>query len=356
MKDASRLPTVGLVSVIVPAFNVEPYVAEALESLVRQSYPDLEIVVVDDGSSDGTVAIAERFSARDHRVRVLSHSRNRGLYAARNTGIQAATGEYVALLDADDVAYPDRIARQVAALQADPLLGMCGSQVAVLDEEGRETGDIWLRPVHPDAAAIGLLFRNTFSVCMTLRRAAIPVGGFPALAMAEDYAFNVRVAADWRVANLPDVLTGVRVRQSGLTGTRRLDMEAAVRRIIGQQLADLGLETDEESMNLHRSIGAPACAYSAVDLAQIEAWLGRILAANDARRRYPAATLRRALAAEWFAVCGLASPLGYQAWSRFWRSPVRSDWCPPAAERLRFVVKCLLRHDRFRGAQLRPAV
>jgi CDP-glycerol glycerophosphotransferase len=108
---------VARISVVVPVYNVEEYLDDCLSSLVRQTERDLEILVVDDGSNDGSVAIAERYAARDERIRIITRP-NGGLGAARNTGIEAATGEYLAFLDSDDVLPPTAYATLLRSLEA----------------------------------------------------------------------------------------------------------------------------------------------------------------------------------------------------------------------------------------------
>ena len=104
-----------LVSVVMPAYNAAAYVAEAIQSVLRQSLADLELIVVDDGSTDGTAELVA--SLADDRLVVIRHDINRGVVAARNTAIDRARGRYIALLDADDIAAPARLATQVALLE-----------------------------------------------------------------------------------------------------------------------------------------------------------------------------------------------------------------------------------------------
>jgi len=114
-----------LVSVVVPVFDRARVVGDALRSLLVQTWRDLEVVVVDDGSGDDGVAVAEAFG--DPRVRIVRHGANRGIPHARNTGLEAARGRYVAWLDSDDVARPERIATQVGFLEANPDVALVGS-------------------------------------------------------------------------------------------------------------------------------------------------------------------------------------------------------------------------------------
>ncbi|MFO1060330.1 MAG: glycosyltransferase family 2 protein [Dongiaceae bacterium] len=125
------------VSVVMPVYNVERYVATAIRSVLAQSFADLELIVVDDGGSDGSVAICRAFA--DPRIRIVAQA-NRGLAGARNTGIAAARGDYVALLDADDGWLPEKLALHVANLDAHPTVGVSYDGAILIDEQDRPLG------------------------------------------------------------------------------------------------------------------------------------------------------------------------------------------------------------------------
>ena len=107
--------SIVLVSVIVPVYNVLPYLRESLDSVINQTYKDLEIIIVDDGSTDGSDAVCEEY-AKDSRVKVI-HQKNHGLSAARNVGLDIARGDYIAFLDSDDVYLPDMIQTMVEGIK-----------------------------------------------------------------------------------------------------------------------------------------------------------------------------------------------------------------------------------------------
>jgi glycosyltransferase involved in cell wall biosynthesis len=111
----------SLISCIVPVYNGETYLAEAIESIVKQSYQAIEIVIADDGSTDGTAKVAARYGSQ---IRYL-HQTNAGTAAARNLGLSVAAGEFVAFLDADDVWHPEKLKRQIARFAARPELDYC---------------------------------------------------------------------------------------------------------------------------------------------------------------------------------------------------------------------------------------
>lgn len=121
-----------LVSVAIPAHNAEATVAEAIESVLAQTYRPIEVIVVDDGSTDGTRDVLQRFGGRIRAV----HQENQGIAAARNAGLRAARGDFIALMDADDVCLAERLAVQVACLQAMPQVVLCCSEFSAFNAGG----------------------------------------------------------------------------------------------------------------------------------------------------------------------------------------------------------------------------
>lgn len=156
------------VSVVIPVYNGQGTIARAINSVLKQDFrQSREVIVVDDGSTDGTADILHRFG----RVIRVVHQENRGLSAARNAGIATAHGEFVALLDADDEWYCDKLSRQVDIMDANPALGLVSGGADCLSEEGRP-----LRVENP--AMFGcltdlLLYRNPINVSSVMLRARI---------------------------------------------------------------------------------------------------------------------------------------------------------------------------------------
>lgn len=114
-----------LISIIIPSFNREDFLVRAIRSVQAQTHSNTEIIVVDDGSNDGSVSIATHIAQQDPRVKVVSTLRNFGCYYARNVGVMHATGSFIGICDSDDILAPDRLERQVAKLQSDPNLKAC---------------------------------------------------------------------------------------------------------------------------------------------------------------------------------------------------------------------------------------
>jgi glycosyltransferase involved in cell wall biosynthesis len=162
------MPTV---TVVMPLYNAERYVEQAIASVLAQTYVDFELIVVDDGSTDESVQRVRRF--RDPRIRLVIQA-NRGLAGARNTGIRHARGRYIALLDADDAWQPDKLAWHVDHLNSRPKVGVSYSQSAFMDDDGRPLGLLQV-PKLTDIQPVDVLCRNPVGngSAPVLRKAAL---------------------------------------------------------------------------------------------------------------------------------------------------------------------------------------
>jgi glycosyltransferase involved in cell wall biosynthesis len=218
-------PDLPLVSVLIPAYNVECYVAAAIESALAQTYPNVEVVVVDDGSTDGTAGVVAGFGDRV----VTVTQENRGLAGARNAGIRAASGSILGLLDADDLWLPERLERCVAILVERPEIGMVTSDAFVMDETVPTTkrcyGDRrrYPFPAHEDEQLDIIAKRNFLFISVVFRRALVErCGGFDeSMRRAEDYELWTRfLLSGSRAAFVPDPLGYYRVRSDSLSASK----------------------------------------------------------------------------------------------------------------------------------------
>jgi glycosyltransferase involved in cell wall biosynthesis len=180
------------VSVIVPAYNQSRYVEAAVRSALTQTCDDLEVVVVDDGSTDDTSSVVQAIA--DPRLRYV-YQENRGLSGARNTGIRHARGEFLTFLDADDLFLPDKLEVLLAAFARRPELGLVAGQAILVDQDGRRIGEIFDRPLPDDPS--DLLLGNPLHVGSVLLRKSwqARIGYFDeALRSYEDWDYWLRLA------------------------------------------------------------------------------------------------------------------------------------------------------------------
>lgn len=232
-----------VVSVVIPVYNVEPYLRECVDSALAQTYASLEIILVDDGSTDGGPSICDGYASQDNRVRVI-HQRNAGLSAARNVGVQSSTGQLVTFLDSDDWWLPTFVSSLVDALEVHPEAGIAMSTFA------RVPGSAWVPPVEEarpfnSAEAIGLFAGNhhtllTIACAKLIRRDLLEDVRFPVGRLHEDEFTTYRLFLRSSSVLVPHPLYLYRQRPTGivsspLTPERLLDAVQAAE----QQVADL---------------------------------------------------------------------------------------------------------------------
>lgn len=237
-------------SIVVPAFNVQATLPDTMESLLRQSFRDFEIIVVDDGSYDLTPEIAAGFCA-DPRVRVVRQS-NRGLAGARNTGIAAAQGQIIGFCDSDDLWHPEKLSAHVHHLRMNPDLGLSYSGSELIDNDGRSLG-LFQKPRVRGVTARHMFLRNPVGngSSPVLRRAALDDLAYrPSCETLRDWVFDetfsqsediecwmrLMLTTSWEVGGLPDPLTLYRVNPQGLsagTDRQRASWERMVEKLAG---------------------------------------------------------------------------------------------------------------------------
>src|SRR2546423_621530 len=197
------------VSVYMPAFNVERYVADAVRSILTQTFADFELIVVDDGSTDRTPEIVRELARNDPRIKLLSRP-NTGVSRASNEAIALARGEFLARMDSDDISMPDRLEKQVAYLRAHPDCVCVGANVLLVDQAAMP---LFVMPEvdfgHEtiDSALMAGGWPIVQGACMYRRDAVVAVGGYREdLSLHEDMDMFVRLAERGKLENLPDVL------------------------------------------------------------------------------------------------------------------------------------------------------
>jgi hypothetical protein len=274
MHRASATPRV---SVVLPVRNGAAFLEQALESVLSQTLRELELIVVDDGSTDRTPEILADVAVRDRRVRLLSGGRS-GVIPALNEGCAAADAPFIARLDADDVALPERLERQVAVLDARSEVGLVGGAYFTIDEAGGRRGTF--RPPTDDAALRARLAKyNVFaSSAVTFRRDAFERAGGYRLALAEDYDLWLRISERWQLAAVPEPVLEYRYHHG----------QVSVARAHGQVLAGLAAQAAAELRRSGRADPLDRITRATpgvlAELGFSPAEIARALAENDVRR------------------------------------------------------------------------
>lgn len=263
-------------SVLLPVYNAAPFIVQAVNSILEQSFRDFELLLFDDGSTDETLQILESF--KDPRIRIYSSSENLGYLHHLNRGIEMAQGEYILRMDADDVAHPRRFEKQVAFMDAHPAIGLCGTWAGYLGEQGPGPRP----PLTHEQIVIHLLCFTTIAHPTAIIRTAIlrehGLRYDPAFYTAEDHELWGRMSACTRLANIPEVLLQLRRHPQSTSVRRREEQKRVKRRIreihfrqlLGRPLS--GLES--QLVNAQLDFG------QAIDFRAVERFFLEVRAAN----------------------------------------------------------------------------
>ncbi|MDQ3893863.1 MAG: glycosyltransferase [Actinomycetota bacterium] len=208
-------------SVLIPTFNYAHYLEECVRSVRRQTFTNVEIIVIDDCSTDNTHAVVTALA--EHDLRYVRHETNRGPAVARNTGLRMARGRYVALIDADDLMTPENLSRKVAVLERHPGVALVHSGAVPIDERGRAITPSGRHASKPGGFRLedpfpGILYENPIiaSAAVVRKDPLDRLGGFdPQLRRAEDWDLWVRLARSSRFAYIDEPLVRVRIHMGG---------------------------------------------------------------------------------------------------------------------------------------------
>jgi len=240
-----------VVTVLLPVFNGRPFLEQAVRSVLSQTYEALDVLVIDDGSTDSSPEILERLRLEDSRLRFVTRE-NRGLIATLNEGLALARGSLVARMDADDVCYPDRIARQVEAFRSDPSLGLCATGFDLVFDGDRveifTAGERWADEDLPSISLFFTAFRH--STVMFNRPVLGPdvLHYAPECPHAEDFDLFGRITAEHPARLIRDSLLAYRTHEASVTSLHVRTMRRTHLRVVQRNLRAFGCDTEIEAL------------------------------------------------------------------------------------------------------------
>lgn len=285
-----------------PAYNAEKFIQKAIESILNQTFQDFELVVIDDCSNDNTIEIIKSF--KTNKIRILQTHKQSGAAASRNLGITQAVGGYIAFLDADDWAYPDRLAKQIAFLEANKNIDLLGSWIEVVDIEGNKLPYVQTK-IPAYHLPIKLLFHNCFALSSVMLRKQILVNfqfdtAFP---LAQDYELWSRLSHTYQMDILPTILVKYLTHYEGISKQKPEIMIKMVSQIKHTLLGKLKINPTIREYELHEQIGHLTFEPSIQFFIQACQWLNKLHKANQSTSVYSSSHFDEVLLHYWKYIC-----------------------------------------------------
>lgn len=231
------------VSVVIPAFNAQKYIAATIDSMLSQTFKDIEVVVVDDASTDSTFSIISGIAKKDKRVRVHRNEKNLGTIRTLNRAIELSVGRYIARMDADDLSHPSRIEKQHAVLKAHPDVGIVGCGLLIINEVRSERSTI-VRPGDDRSLRLEMAKYTPIGANAMIRRSVLDeVGLFDAeIGAEEELEIMIRIAGRAKLACVPDILYTYFIRSTGRSiSSRKLKKKIVMIRLNMRAIRELRL-------------------------------------------------------------------------------------------------------------------
>jgi len=287
-----------LISVVMPVYNSERYVADAIQSILVQTYPHFEFIIVDDGSTDDSPAVIREFAARDARIHpfFLTHG---GIASALNAGVALARGNLIARMDADDIALPERFVVQLAWMRRTEV-DICGGCVKRF---GSKNGLLWFPETH-EAIRYELLFRiGSLDPTVLMRAEIIKTHLYDERAKHENYEILTRLAPHYRMGNVPQVLLKHRCHTKQIHIVQSVAFRAALSKFRRPYFHGLFPDATGQDYAALARIAECEAFTDLAELKQAGKWLVRLAQTPDN-------FLRQRMAQRWLAACQRSAHLG----------------------------------------------
>lgn len=321
------------ITVLMPVHNGKKYLAQAIQSILDQTFEDFELLIINDGSTDSTPEIIEQFS--DPRILVISNKKNIGLIGALNRGIELAKGRYIARMDCDDLSATDRLAKQWEFMEKHSDIGVCGSWVRAI---GRSEEKLWKYPTTDSEIRCKMLFSTPFAHPSVIIRKAVLVEQKIKYAtnykFAEDYELWTRCMDRCGLANLSEPLISYRLHEGNISFLHAEEQRQVAMRTQRNILKKIGINVSEEELTLHNQIGRRDYAISLDILESVDKWFSILASANHEYKYFPEQEFLFRLALHWRDVCRSMRSLGPIVARRFTKSKHSRGLSFPLGERL----------------------
>lgn len=326
-----------LVSVLLPAYNAEKYLAEAIESVLSQTYTRFEFIIINDGSTDSTEQIINSFN--DTRICYIKNETNIGLIATLNKGIALAKGKYLMRMDADDICFPLRMEKQVLFLNQNPEYGICGCNYIEFDNSHKKL--LKTSADHDEIYATMLFNSSVVHPSLMIRLETIKNltvifdSNYP---HAEDYELWSRLIAQCKFSSINEALLKYRLHEGQVTQKHKAAQIQSANLVRKNILKSTGFVFSEEELRVHCLLGSSQLLQTIEELQTIEIWLKSLIKQNNTLKVIDSAVFEKVILKQWYDACGITT-LGLKAFRTYFKSDLKSR----NYSKIKLLIKCLVR-------------
>ena len=326
------------VSVIMPVYNGEKYLREAIDSVLDQSFRDFELIIIDDGSKDNSSSIIQSYC--DPRIKFRPNESNLGLPRTLNRGIDMADGKYIARMDQDDICLPTRLEKQVAFMENHPEVGICGTWIEVFGIGSY----VEKYPAASEDVKAYMFFYNPLAhPTVVMRKETLVQLGMryaPEFLHAEDYEFWQRASKQVSICNIPEVLLRYRTSSSSYTRAFQIEQNNTLRELDKRLLAEMDIVATDEALRAKALFRSLNFSEASDFLPELQSFVAEIRTANKLKKIYPEPAFSEALARRLFYACNSLTNHGLKAWLLYNRNASCGALCK---DNIKLLLKCLKR-------------
>lgn len=293
-----------LISVILPVYNGEKYLNEAIESILNQTYTNFEFIIINDGSKDSSLEIIKEYEKKDSRIVVVSRE-NRGLIATLNEGIEKCKGKYIARMDQDDISLPQRFEKQVRFLEINEEIGVCGTWVDVFGEDIKEQK--WKLPTSSERLKTELLFSSCFAHPSVMMKKSILIDNYifydKNFLHVEDFHLWTMLSQKTNFANINKVLFKYRIINTSITRIADKNIEQryqVISKVFDKYLKELNITNTEKENRLHFNLSVNTrIRDNKLSFKELKTYFNKLNMANSKTKVFNSLELNKVLGKKW---------------------------------------------------------
>jgi glycosyltransferase involved in cell wall biosynthesis len=340
-----------ILSVVMPTYNGEKYLNAAIDSVLNQTFKDFELLIINDGSADGSLEIISSY--KDKRIRLIDLGENKGISYCRNLGLQEASGEFLAWTDCDDINSPTRFEKQINFLQNNLDFGGCGTWISRF--RGDKTFYIAKAFENPEKIKVALIFKPASipNPAAMLRLSEIRkhrIRYDERLQIGEDYDFIFRCSRHFQFSNIQELLYMYRDSETSIM--KKFEDEDSktfniLKLVYKEVLATLGIAPTEEELHIHYDTCSRKIFTDFQEFKDCYYWLKKLTLANDSNKVYDSKIFNFIVTEQFFFLSKKASIFGLKTLFFFIHKSIINNWIINPKNYFKLAVRCALKYNKF---------